>query len=140
MKKDKVIQNLRSIRVVLTLVFAFFIASTAWADSWPEYITDLKVIGGSESDVNNLTSSLRSKGWTRIEQDLNKGAGGDYVYLFYKKGSRNDPNGGYITDLTIRTSNVNNFKENGRTYSRVAHDGNDHFKKYGGTYYYFHCF
>ena len=133
MKKDKVIQNLRSIRVVLTLVFAFFIASTAWADSWPEYITDLKVIGGPESLVEDLTSSLRSKGWIRIEQDLNEGAGGDYVYLFYKKGSRNDPNGGYITDLTIQTSNDNSFKKNGRIYHRVDHDGNDHFKKFGGN-------
>jgi hypothetical protein len=45
-------------------------------------ITDLTMIDGS--------GSFASGGFVKIGQDLNAGAGGDYVYLCYKKGAAKD--------------------------------------------------
>ncbi len=107
--------------------------STAWADSWPEYITELKLVGGTESEVTKLTNTLESEGWIRIDQDLNEGAGGDYIYLFYKKDDRKDPNGGYITDLDISTTNTTSYTSNNATYYRVDYDGGSYFKQNNGN-------
>jgi len=129
MKKDKIIQNLRSIRVVLTLIFAFFIASTAWADSWPEYITDVRLIGGSKDDVDKTWSKYSAMGWSRINYDLNKGAGGDYIYLIYEVGSRSDIRDGYIVDMiVVETEKWLNFVWDGnRGYYPVQCDGSSNF-------------
>lgn len=108
-------------------------SSSNYVDSWEEYFTEVKLIGGTESTAKRLTQELENDGWTRINQDLNAGAGGDYIYLFYKKSDRKNPNGGYITDFAISTTNSTSMTINGRTYYRVPHDGDDHFKKYGGN-------
>ena len=50
-----------------------------------EVITDVKILGDNTAgDMEKLVSNYKSKGWTVIEQDLNKGAGGWYIYLAYK--------------------------------------------------------
>ena len=46
------------------------------------YIGDLAV--GSDSDKSKALSALTNEGYTPIEYDLNKGAGGNYIYLGYK--------------------------------------------------------
>lgn len=46
------------------------------------YISDLAV--GSDSDKSKALSSLTNDGYTPIDYDLNKGAGGNYIYLGYK--------------------------------------------------------
>jgi len=50
-----------------------------------EVITDVKILGdNSPGDMENLVDNYKRNGWTVIEQDLNKGAGGWYIYLAYK--------------------------------------------------------
>lgn len=46
------------------------------------YISDLAV--GSDADKSKALSSLTNDGYTPIDYDLNKGAGGNYIYLGYK--------------------------------------------------------
>ncbi|XP_051810978.1 uncharacterized protein LOC127535962 [Acanthochromis polyacanthus] len=48
----------------------------------PQYITDLEV-----SLNENDESHLRAQGFSKIDVDLNKGAKGNYIYLWYKTGS-----------------------------------------------------
>ena len=104
-----------------------------YVDSWPEYITDVKVIGGVKSTTDSLTSYYEKQGWIRINQDLNAGASGDYIYLLYRKGSRLNPKDGYITDFIVSTTNSSSISSGGRTYYRASRDGDDHFKTYGGN-------
>ena len=93
-----------------------------------EYITDLKLVGGTRDEVNSYKSSLESDGWRMIEKDLNTGAGGDYIYLFYKVGSSQDSF--YITDLFIKqgANNVNaQLQYLSRNYHLVSYVGGSHF-------------
>ena len=93
-----------------------------------EYITDLKLVGGTRDEVNSYKSSLESDGWRMIEKDLNTGAGGDYIYLFYKVGSSQDSF--YITDLFIKqgANNVNaQLQYLSRNYHLVPYVGGSHF-------------
>ena len=65
----------------ILLFVAFLAAATLCAEN---YITDVMVIGGSKSQVNALKASYGEQGWTVIDQDLNAGASGDYIFLLYK--------------------------------------------------------
>ena len=112
-------------------ILVAFCCSTSWADSWPEYITDVMVVGGQSSSVGS--SYYNSNGWIRVDKDLNAGAGGDYVYLLYKKSDRVDPDGEYITDFIVSTTNSYSITSGGRTYYRVDYDGDNHFKTYKGN-------
>lgn len=63
----------------------------AWSLSTPQYITDIGVAyanrkaGESGNDAANRAKSLLTgNGYTAIDQDLNYGAGGAYVYIGYK--------------------------------------------------------
>ena len=129
------IQSLRSVRMVFALAFSLFMAVNSWADSYPEYVTEVKVVGGTESEVDKVAATLKKEdGWVRLDKDLNDNAGGDYIYLFYKTASRKDPKGDYITDLFIREGNdVQAFTLNGRTYYRANYAGGDHFKSVHGN-------
>ena len=44
-------------RAAMTLLLAVLTTTTAWADSWPEYITDVILVGGTESEVNAAKSA-----------------------------------------------------------------------------------
>src|SRR5688572_5300367 len=57
----------------------------------PMPILDLEVITGDSSDIQSL------KGYRRVEQDLNQGAGGKYIYLCYCEGYTVGP---FVTDIT----------------------------------------
>ena len=46
------------------------------------YVSEVAV--GSDSKSANALSALTSQGYTPIDYDLNKGAGGNYIYLGYK--------------------------------------------------------
>ena len=115
---------------LMTMLFSFVGGLGAWADTWPEYITDVIVIGGSASEIESAYSTYTSKGYTIIRHDLNDGAGGDYIWLGYKTGSRANTDGGYITDFVI--SNNSNHPETanfgGVTYHLAPRDGGDWFK------------
>ena len=117
----------RLLRAAVTLLLALLPTVTAWAD---EGIKDVMVIGGSEDEVNSLKASLTSQGWHVIDQDLNRGAGGDYIYLLYKSESSNGINNGYITDFYISNAEgtaPDSRSFNGRTYKLVTYQGGTNF-------------
>ena len=123
----------RAAMLLLATLLLTMTAQTAWADSYPSYITDVMVIGGDGSTVDSKWATYQSQGYKKVDFDLNSDAGGDYVYVLYKTGNRNSTDGGYITDLVVSTTDASSVTYNGTTYTRVAHDGSDHFKKYGGN-------
>ena len=88
----------RLLRICLTLLVALL----PWvARGQTEGIKDVMLIGGSSSETTSLKNRLTSEGWRVIDQDLNRGADGDYIYLLYKSESSNGVNNGYITDFYI---------------------------------------
>ena len=116
--------------MLLVTLLLTMTAQTAWADTWPEYITDVILVGGTESEV--ATAKAAHSDYTFISQDLNDNAGGDYIYLGYKKGSRANVNGGYITDIIVVTEGSNpiptgNISILGRTYNKAAIYGGNRF-------------
>ena len=125
-------------KLVLAAVLILLTTATSRA---ADFITDVKVIGGSslKNDVNPLWYDLVGKGWTGVDYDLNKGCGesSDYIYLLYKTASNTDGlNHGYITDFLISNSNTNDVPDammiDGRTYFLVTCDGSDDFKSSKG--------
>ena len=122
----------RAAMLLLATLLLTMTAQTAWADTWPEYITDVILVGGTESEVN--AAKAAHSDYTFISQDLNKGCGSssDYIYLGYKKGYRASTNGGYITDIIVVTEGSNaiptgNITFSGRTYNKAAIYGGDYF-------------
>ena len=114
----------------ILLFVALLTSIGAWANV--KFITDVVVIGGSKSEVNTLKASLTAAGWTLIDQDLNAGAGGDYIYLLYKS---DYVNSGYITDFYIsnqRGTAPDNLTHDGRNYSLVAYEGGSRFGELKG--------
>ena len=119
---------------VTIMLFSFLGVQTAMADSWPQYITDIIVLGGSASEVESYRTKYEGQGYTVIRFDLNDGAGGDYIWLAYKKGERNSTNGGYITDLALSYNQHGSTASwGGRTYYRAPYDGGSHFKNINGN-------
>ena len=122
----------RTAMLLLATLLLTMTAQTAWADTWPEYITDVILVGGTESEVN--AAKAAHSDYTFISQDLNKGCGSssDYIYLGYKKGYRASTNGGYITDIIVVTEGSNdiptgNITFSGRTYNKAAIYGGNYF-------------
>ena len=112
------------------------VGATARAE---DYITDVMVIGGSQSVVNNLKDTYRRQGWTVIDKDLNAGcgSGSDYIYLLYKSASSDNLDAGaFVTDFYLLQSSSGNviptFIDDGLTYSLVPCDGSDYFKNNKG--------
>ena len=116
-------------QLALTLLVAMLAAAFQPAraqDSYPEYISEVKVLGCAEgTNINTVSNSYTNQGWTLVDYNLNKGANGDNIYLIYKKASRLSTNGGYITDFIV--SDVKNpsstLTYNGRTYHLCPCDG-----------------
>ena len=109
-------------------------ATVASSMGTPEYITDVMVIGGDKDRVGFLKDSCGGRGWSIIDKDLNSHAGGDYVYLLYKKSSEDKASNGFITDFIIKTGdNPDSFTFNGRMYYRALHKGSEHFENHGGN-------
>ena len=121
----------------MTLLVTMLTAATAWADTWPEYITDVILVGGTESEVNAAKSAHSD--YTFISQDLNAGcgSGSDYIYLGYKTGYRANVNGGYITDIIVidaeGTNPPSTVTYSGRTYYLCPYDGGSHFEDVKGN-------
>ena len=88
-------------------------------------ITDVMLIGGNADEVNSVLPKYTSEGWTSINYDLNKGAGGDFVFLLYKTGKS-----GHITSLYLKTGDdrADNITAGGHTYNIVPVDGSERFK------------
>ena len=99
----------RAMMTLLVMTLAMNV-QTARADEWPEYISEVKLIGGNQSETDALKSQYEEAGWTVVNYDLNKGcgSGSDYIFLIYKKASRNSTDQGYITDFYL-TDNGKNY-------------------------------
>ena len=120
-------------RAAMTLFLAVLTTATAWADSWPEYITDVVLAGGTASEVASVKNSSTYSGYTWCSTSLNEGTSGDIIYIGYKKSS--NPayiNGGYITDfVVVETGSSHNpsstFSLNGITYYLCPYAGGNTF-------------
>lgn len=124
------------LRATLLLVM-MFTSSVTFADyKFPAYISDLKLIGGTEAETAVLLKKYKSEGWTCTEYDLNYGckSGADRIYLLYKSTVFASTNGGFVTGLIIDTSSKfkETIKSDGHTYKIVPYEGGSHFKKYHG--------
>lgn len=93
-------------RKVMLLALAVLTFTTAWADNYPEYITDIVVVGGSktESVVKGYCKTYVNQGYTFDYKNLNEGNNGDVIYLGCKYSARESTNGGYITRLYVMSS------------------------------------
>ena len=77
---------------VLLLMLVMLVGGTTNIQA-QSYITDVIVLGDGISGVNakNLKNEYTNKGWTVLEQDLNQGNGGWYVFIAYKTSSTANP-------------------------------------------------
>ena len=117
---------------IFLLLLALIATTSVWAE---DYITDVMVIGGSKSETNALKTTYTNQGWTVIDQDLNAGASGDYIFLLYKKASETAGGASFITDFYLSSASgtvPDNIEHNGRTYHLAACDGSDYFKSSKG--------
>ncbi|MBO4551194.1 MAG: hypothetical protein J5733_10725, partial [Bacteroidaceae bacterium] len=73
--------------IIRAILLLFVVILGSQATQAQEFITDVMVIGGTKSETASLKESYKAQGWTVIDKDLNAGAGGDYVFLLYKKAS-----------------------------------------------------
>lgn len=105
------------------LMMALMLVGTSTSIHAQEYITEVMTIGAEKSnDANNLKNEYRNKGWQVVDYDLNRGAGGWYVYIIYKTSSTANPETGYITDICACDKWVNTFAFEGRSYYRAANN------------------
>ena len=101
------------------------------AASAVDCITDVMLIGETNrSAVTTLQNDYKRQGWTVINQDLNAGAGGDYIYLLYKVADSESATNGFITGFYIKTGSsdvtpTRTYKD--RFYRLVPYDGGKHF-------------
>lgn len=87
-----------------------------------EYITDIVVLSEKKSSVSV------PNGYTKLSQDLNQGAGGNYIYICFKK----EP---YRKDLLVITDIKASTSKSIEGYSVIDKDLN---KGAGGKYIYLH--
>ena len=117
------------LRTFVTLLVVLLTASPVWAT---RYIKDVMVVGGSKDNLLNVVATINNyrthDGWTFIDQDLNAGAGGDYIYLLYKLDSYDDEfNYDCITDFVLSNSYNESLVYEGRTYYPASYDGDSGF-------------
>ena len=122
---------------ILLLFVAMLSSIGAWAND--EFITDVMVIGGTQSEIDIMKPFYEAAGWTIIDQDLNAGcgSGSDYIYLLFKTASDSITSPDFITEfLLLKTgadapdSVVNT--SNNRTYYLVGYDGGSNFRETKG--------
>ena len=110
-------QSVLALAAALILPFAMMAATP---------IGQVKLIGGSASEVSTLKSKAQRQGWTVIESNLNAGNRGDVIYLCYKESDGSD----YITDLYLSSGSnqvANSITVNGRAYTLCPYEGGSHF-------------
>ena len=125
------VKRMLTVRGLLLLLVAVLASATTYAQ---EFVTDVMLIGGTEGETNNLKNTYRAQGWTVINQDLNEGASGDYIFLLYKKASIFTADS-FITDFYIKSGSgaPDTLDDNyGVTYTLTPYDGGSHFKSVKG--------
>ena len=113
--------KLRKTLLILFVLLAF--GQGSWAQI--QYINQLRLVGDGDGLIGPNIEICQDEGWLLVDYDLNKGAGGQYIYLMYKTGLANDPTNPPITDFYIKSTKDKNDHPNtityqGRTYSRVS--------------------
>ena len=128
-------QTIKSYYLALVaIVILAMTAQTAWAadPEWPSYITDVVLVGGTESEAQNAKKSY--SGYTWCSNSLNYGTSGDVIYIGYKTSKSANTNGGYITDFIVVDAVDHNPPSyvdcNERTYYLCPAAGGDHFTNY----------
>lgn len=124
-----------SVLAALTLLLMLFATTSVWAKDY-NYISDLKLIGGTQAEVAALKTTYTEAEWEVIDQNLNEGAGGDYIYLLYKTGSLASANQTFVTKLYISTNkDADSFRsdDGSFTWSLVPYDGGTSFKSSKGN-------
>ena len=131
----KILQTLKRTSTIRTILLLFVAILGLQATRAQEFITDVMLIGGSKSETATLKESYKSQGWTVVDKDLNAGAGGDYVFLLYKKASVFNADS-FITDFYIKSGKIYNDNpitdSYGITYNLTPYDGGSHFKEQRG--------
>lgn len=122
------------LRAAFLLLLAVTTTLTAGAT---QYIKDLMLIGGSESEVNSLKTTYQNQGWTVINQNLNAGcsSSSDRIYLLCKYEDSNSINFGYVADLYISTASgtaPDSRTVGDRTFYLVPYVGGSHFEEKKG--------
>ena len=93
-----------------------------------EYITEVMTLGAEQGKGANVRREYENKGWTVLNNDLNRNAGGwdvyiayktSSVYIAYKTSSTANPETGYITDICASNKWVDSFTFEGRTYYKA---------------------
>ncbi|HEU4366265.1 MAG TPA: hypothetical protein VFT13_12465 [Candidatus Krumholzibacteria bacterium] len=97
--------------ILLALVACLVLPGQAWAQ---EVISEVMVIRGSSSGIQPPA------GYVKINADLNAGAGGDYIYVCYKKGI-----GAPITGLYVTLGSGGGTPAPDAKYTRIPVDLND---------------
>ena len=115
-------------RTLLTLLLMSGTSVTAASST--KFIKDVMLVGAKEEAKVAVTMAgycLR-QGWKDIDKDLNKGAGGDYIYLLYKLDNNDDGfNYDCITGFVLSNDYKESFVYDGRTYFPVSCIGDDGF-------------
>lgn len=120
------------LRAAFLLLLAVTTTLTAGAT---QYIKDLMLIGGSESQVNSMKAQCQISGWTVIDQNLNEGTNGDQIFLVCKYETSNGANFSYIADLYISTASgtaPDSRTVGDRTFDLVPYIGDGHFMEKKG--------
>ena len=116
----------------LILILSILVAMVAHAMA-DNFVTDVMVIGGTQAETNALKTQYQSQGWTVVDQDLNQGVGGDYIYLLYKTDSDANPNATFISYFSWLSFYTEEFSMMSGTFYPVAYDGGSQFVESQGN-------
>ena len=110
-------KNLLKSLFLFVALFAF--TQGVWAET---FITDVMIISGNQSQTDGYKTQYQNEGWTVIDNDLNAGAGGNFIYLLYKTNESSGSSGTAVTGFYLKTGNddhPNTITHDGHTYSLV---------------------
>ena len=116
-------KNLLKILSLFVALFAF--TQGAWSET---FITDVMVIAGDQGQTNDYMNQLQNQGWTVINNDLNAGAGGKFIYLLYKTNESSGSSGTAVTGFYLKTGNSdhpNTLTYDGHTYNLASAVGSN---------------
>ena len=121
---------MKKLAKMLLQTLALALVAAPFAAAGKDCITDVIVIGGNEAETSALKEAYQNQGWTVFDQDLNAGAGGDYIYLLAKIADSASVSNGFITGFHIATDEAANEDErmvDGYVFHRAHYYGGAHF-------------
>ena len=121
---------MKKLAKMLSQTIALALVAAPFAAAGKDCITDVIVIGGNEAETSALKEAYQNQGWTVFDQDLNAGAGGDYIYLLAKIADSASVSNGFVTGFHIATDDAANEDElmvDGYVFHRAPYYGGAHF-------------